>query len=1057
MVATRHTRESRIAGAAVRPAATPLSPLKRRLRLLKHLLIIAMLAAAAVGFLFVRDELRTAELQSRELSRFASTLHFELQPDASATITYPQHGPFDQRLGYARLPEFLPRLERQGFDITQQVTFSEPLQKYVKQGFYPPYQEKDQAGLSLFDSGHEALFDYAYPQGSYTRFDAIPDLVVQTLLFLENRDLLNPDARLANPAVDWSRFGLAAVSQVSSVLGFDMQPFGGSTLATQLEKYRHSPNGQTENFHEKIRQMVSASVRSYQQGTETLAWRQRIVLDYLNTVPLAAAPGFGEIHGLAGGLRVWFDADFARVNDLLAQPASAPATRPGMSPEAISENMPENMAETTPETTAERAVALRQVLALLLAQRRPSYYLTQGHAELAQLTDSHIRLLARAELIDSDLRDAALASETRFRDFNQQPVTPMSDNSKAVTVVRSHLASLLNISLYELDRLDMVATSTVAGGLQREINHYLTQLADAEFAAQQDLIGTDLLTAEQTPQVTYSFTLFERSQEGNKVRVQTDNSNQAFDLNEGSKLELGSTAKLRVLVHYLDVMAELHNRLTDLPAEALQAMDIADDDVLTHWARNYLLSQPQSDLATMLAAAMERRYSANPNERFFTGGGVHRFVNFRRADNTRFPTVREAMLESINLPFVRMMRDLVRYSIYQSPVNATELLRDQQHPAREEYLRRFADAEGTQYLRRFWRKYEHSTPEQAFELFLKGVRHTPVRLAAIHRYVYPNARLEEFDAFMRGQAFDKPPSKRDIGELYISFAPGAFSLNDQGYIAKVHPLELWLLQHKLENPAAKFNAAVAASEAQRQEVYQWLFKTRYKLGQDTRIRTLLEADAFLDVHQRWQRFGYPFESLVPSLATALGTSGDRPAALAELMGIIMNDGEYLPTRHIEAIHFAQATPYETRLERLPAEPVRVTPKAVAEVARQVLAEVVESGSGWRLQDTYMAANGEPLRVGGKTGTGDNRSVQSDPDGQEITSQARNRTAAFVFFLGEDLFGTLTAYVPGSDAEAFSFTSALPVRVLKGMAPILQGYIDGPVDLMEMERVVSSVD
>ena len=42
-------------------------------------------------------------------------------------------------------------------------------------------------------------------------------------------------------------------------------------------------------------------------------------------------------------------------------------------------------------------------------------------------------------------------------------------------------------------------------------------------------------------------------------------------------------------------------------------------------------------------------------------------------------------------------------------------------------------------------------------------------------------------------------------------------------------------------------------------------------------------------HQRWQKVGYPFDHLVPSLATALGSSGDRPAALSELMGIILND------------------------------------------------------------------------------------------------------------------------------------------------------------------------
>jgi hypothetical protein len=35
---------------------------------------------------------------------------------------------------------------------------------------------------------------------------------------------------------------------------------------------------------------------------------------------------------------------------------------------------------------------------------------------------------------------------------------------------------------------------------------------------------------------------------------------------------------------------------------------------------------------------------------------------------------------------------------------------------------------------------------------------------------------------------------------------------------------------------------------------------------------------------------------------------------------------------------------------------------------------------------------------------------------------------------------MTAFVPGRTAEAFKFTSALPVQVLKGMAPILTPYL-----------------
>src|SRR3546814_4280978 len=68
--------------------------------------------------------------------------------------------------------------------------------------------------------------------------------------------------------------------------------------------------------------------------------------------------------------------------------------------------------------------------------------------------------------------------------------------------------------------------------------------------------------------------------------------------------------------------------------------------------------------------------------------------------------------------------------------------------------------------------------------------------------------------------------------------------------------------------------------------------------------------------------GYPFDRLVPSYATAIGTSGDRPDALAELMGIVVNNGIRLPTVRIERLRFAADTPYETIVEAEPPEPVR---------------------------------------------------------------------------------------------------------------------------------------
>jgi membrane peptidoglycan carboxypeptidase len=279
-----------------------------------------------------------------------------------------------------------------------------------------------------------------------------------------------------------------------------------------------------------------------------------------------------------------------------------------------------------------------------------------------------------------------------------------------------------------------------------------------------------------------------------------------------------------------------------------------------------------------------------------------------------------------------------------------------------------------------------------------------------------------------------------LERLYQSYGPGAYDLPDQGFIAKVHPLDLWLMGYLLNNPDAKFSQIVKASEFERQEVYSWLFKSRHKSARDSRIRTMLEIEAFLDIHQRWQQVGYPFDHLVPSLATAIGSSGDRPAALAELVGTILNDGIRQPALRIDSLDFAVNTPYETRLVNNPDNGKRVMPVEVAQALRGALSQVVDAGTAKRVAGSFKLADGTPLAMGGKTGTGDNRIEAVGSGGRVISSKSINRTATFVFYIGDSHFGTLTAFVPGASAQNFKFTSALPVQVLKGMAPFLSPYL-----------------
>ena len=994
------------------PAGEPPNRRKHTSKVKVTFWLLVLLLCIAAGF-WLAEEVRTSRFQAQELSRYAQTLSYRVKPGPSPSIIYPKEGPFDKRQGYTYLPLMLERLSQRNFIVQQQAQFSPALLDYAQRGLFIPYPEKIQSGLRISDCSGTPFYEFRYPQQRYPSFNAIPPLVASSLLFIENRKLLDPEHPLANPAVDWPRFVMAAISQVGKLLDMQDQSAGGSTLATQLEKYRHSPDGLTLSATEKLRQMLSASVRAYQSGPQTLAARENIVRDYLNSVPLSAAPGHGEVHGLADGLRIWFGADFAQVNRLLD---------PARSPDA---------------SLAERGLALRQVLALMIAQRRPSYYLAQGRHDLAELTDSHIRLLAGGGLIDAALRDAALNQQLSYRDWALEPNLQPVDSNKGISVSRARLSAMLNMPLYDLDRLDLSATSTLNNELQQAASQYLQHLAEPEFAGQIGLFGERLLSPEKTADVRYSFTLFERTSNGSVVRVQTDSTDQPFDINEGSKLELGSTAKLRVLATYLEIIAELHQRHAGQSASELRAVNAQDN--LTRSAVGYLQSTPNASLPAMLDAALERKYSANPGERFFTGGGIHTFANFRREDNQRIASMREALRESLNLPFIRLMRDLVRYSTYQGPNNSAELLKDDKDPRRQAYLQDFADREGTTFLLRFWRKYQDQPEQQRLDTFLNGLRHTSLRLAAVHRYLMPQSDEASFAAFLRKYLPQEKLSDKRIAELYKNYAPGTYSLPDQGYIARVHPLELWLLGYLIEQPQATFSNAVAASQDERQEVYGWLFRSRHKSARDSRI--MLEVEAFLDIHRRWQNLGYPFAHLVPSLATAIGSSGDRPAALAELVGIIQNDGIRQTTARIDSLHFAADTPYDTLVVRDQSEGKRVMAPEVAAALRSALADVVEAGTARRLLGSFIQADGQPLKVGGKTGTGDNRIETVGAGGRVLSSRAMNRTATFVFYLGARHYGTLTAFVPGRAAESFRFTSSLPVQVLKGMAPILQPYLE----------------
>jgi len=990
------------------------------------------LGLAALG-IWLRDELDSSRWQARWLVEHASTLRFELQPGVDATMRVPTHGPFDERLGYTQLPEHVQRLLARGYDVTLQARQSPELKAIVDRGLFATHHEKTQAGLSVLGCRADTLYDSRYPHHAWAQFDEVPPLLRNSLSFIEDRGLLADGAATRNPVIDPPRLARAAFDQLVKRIDAEHSAGGGSTLATQIEKYRHSPDGRTADARDKLSQIVSASLRVYADGEDTRAARRRILLDYVNTVPLGALRGWGEVHGLPDGLHAWFGADTDAASRVLRL----------QSPQG--------------DELAAQALAYRQALALIIAQRRPAWHLGGGRSELDALVDSHLRLLAGAGVIDAALRDAALATRAQLRE--RYPLTPASDfaQRKAVDNARIQLAGLLGTPrLYDVDRLDLELTTTIDGALQDAVVDKLQRLRNADAARAAGLLGQRLLERGDPARLNYSFTLFERGDGVNRVRVHADNVDQPFDINAGAKLELGSTAKLRTLATYLDLVASLHEQLAPLTRDELAALPVALRDPLTRWAVDYLRAQsqaplapqaqqtpqtPQTPLAAMLEAAMQRRFSASPHESFFTGGGVHRFSNFDARDDARMATLYESLRDSLNLPFIRLMREIVMHHIHRGPESAGAVLEQKDHPQRALLLARFADREGSQFTRGFYRRHVGRSVQQMLDA-LAASAPTLQRLAVIHRGLLPDADYPAFDAFVERHRSASTQAQRQ--RTFEAHAPGRYSLADRGYLARLHPLELEVAAHLARVPQATLAQVVDATAVQRQQAYEWLLRGRASGAQDLRIRTLLEVDAFEHVHESWRRVGYPFDRLVPSYATAIGSSGDRPAALAELMGIIVADGVRQPTVQIEGLQFAAATPYETHLTRIvPAEPERALAPEVAQLLKAALAQVVEQGTGRRLRGALLDAQGAPLPVGGKTGTGDNRQISHGARGERIGERVLNRTATFVFFIGERHFGALTAYVPGPAAADYRFTSALPAQILKSMAPLVAQAITSP--------------
>lgn len=146
---------------------------------------------------------------------------------------------------------------------------------------------------------------------------------------------------------------------------------------------------------------------------------------------------------------------------------------------------------------------------------------------------------------------------------------------------------------------------------------------------------------------------------------------------------------------------------------------------------------------------------------------------------------------------------------------------------------------------------------------------------------------------------------------------------------------------------------------------------------------------------------------------------------------------------MQRLHFGKKTPYETLLTLKPARGTQVIAPEAAQVVKTALVDVVENGTAIRLKNAAVTRAGQSLLIGGKTGTGDHRYKTFGAGGDIISEKVLNRTAIFVFFLGDDHFGTISVYVSGPQAADYAFSSSLPVAILKTLLPDIIPRLENP--------------
>ena len=102
--------------------------------MVRRTLLVLLLLAAAGGAAFAVYESRTSAFEARFFADLTKKLTYRVGKGPSDAIRFPQASPYDERLGYSNLPNYLAKLKTRDYVVVEQARMSPKMVELADHG-----------------------------------------------------------------------------------------------------------------------------------------------------------------------------------------------------------------------------------------------------------------------------------------------------------------------------------------------------------------------------------------------------------------------------------------------------------------------------------------------------------------------------------------------------------------------------------------------------------------------------------------------------------------------------------------------------------------------------------------------------------------------------------------------------------------------------------------------------------------------------------------------------------------------------------------------------------